>query len=161
MLSGLGVPGPPGGLAERLRSKAAGGIRRRGDVLMWTDSTADADNAPGGLPDLTGWECHHSSFHLEDFIRTSASDTNGQPSLSEDDQRLLLLHGVALAREVGQAVYALEPPIAVHLILSANATCATFRFHQIRAGERWEVPDLDSYRFDKVVSFDIAPTDLA
>ncbi|WP_432847108.1 hypothetical protein ACQPXB_40690 [Amycolatopsis sp. CA-161197] len=160
VLSGFGRIEPPGGLAHDLRERVARGLRRRGKVLTWADSTADADNAPSFFPDLTFWECSDSSFHLEDFVQVDVATVDDQPFISEDDQRLLLMHGVALAREMSRAVYALEPPSPVRCIIGANETNATFRFHQIRAGEYWNLPDLDSYRQDKMVVIDIEPAGL-
>jgi hypothetical protein len=49
---------------------------------------------------------------------------------------------------------------AVRIPLSpkaANMTNATFRFHQIRPGERWNLPDLDQFRLDKIIEIDTEP----
>ncbi|WP_143174233.1 hypothetical protein [Streptoalloteichus hindustanus] len=148
---------PPGGLAPGLRERVARGIHRRGAVLMWADSTVDAGSASSFFPDLTGWECDDSSLHLEDFVPVRVTSVDGQPVVAEHDQRLLLLHGLALAREVGRLAHALQPPTPIRCVISANTTNATFRFHQIRAGERWNVPDLDSYRHDKMIVVDSEP----
>ncbi|WP_171050101.1 hypothetical protein [Nocardia cyriacigeorgica] len=45
VLSGFGAMEPQAGLAEGLREQAARGIVRRGEVLTWSDSTADADGS--------------------------------------------------------------------------------------------------------------------
>ncbi len=159
MVSGPGSMEPPGGLGAGLREYAARGIVRRGEVVTWADSTADADNAPSFFPDLTGWECSDSSFHLEDFVPVDEVIIDDQPFIGEDDQRILLLHGVALARVIGGLVYALDPPTPVRCVIGANETDATFRFHRIRVGESWNQPNLDDYRQDKMIVVDTEPAD--
>jgi hypothetical protein len=133
---------PPGGLAPGLRGRADCGILRRGKVLTWADSTSRAEDAPSVFQDLTSWECADSSFRLEDLV-------------AETDQRILLLHGIAFAREFSRSALALDPPSKVRCILSANETQVTFRFHQIRQGEDWIQPDLDRYNPEKMIVLDI------
>ena len=157
VLTGLGITPPPGGLAPRLRQRASGGIVRRGEVLVWADSAGSMVGASDF--DLTGWECNDSSFHVEDFVPVDVAIVDAAPVISEDDQRVLLLHGLAFALELSRAVYALEPPSRVRCILAANQTNATFRFHTIRAGESWNRPDLDGYRDEKVIVLDIEPAE--
>ncbi|MEI8407202.1 MULTISPECIES: hypothetical protein [unclassified Kribbella] len=48
-------------------------------------------------------------------------------------------------------------PGPVRCIVGANETNATFRFHQIRPGESWNRPDLNSYRLERIVVVDIDP----
>ena len=54
-------------------------------------------------------------------------------------------------------VYALDPPSSVRCITGANDTNATFRFHQIRPGENWNLADHDSYWQDKMIVLDVDP----
>lgn len=150
---------PPGGLNAALSERVARGIVHRGEVLTWADSTADADNAPSFFPDLTGWECNDSSFHLEDFVPVDVVTIDDQPSIGEDGQRILLLRGVALAAAIGRLVHGLDPPTPVRCIVGVNETNATFRFDRIRVGERWNSPHLDDYRQDKMIVVDIEPAD--
>ncbi len=157
--NGLEALAPPGGLSPDLRARAARGIVRCGEVLTWADSTGGAADAPSFFPDLTAWECSDSSFHLEDFVSVEVATVDDAPVISEEDQQTLLLHGVAFALEVSKCVYTLDPPSRVRCILGANETNATFRFHQIRPGENWNMSDLDGYRFDKLVVIDIEPAD--
>ena len=42
-------------------------------------------------------------------------------------------------------------------IIAVNDTNGTFRLHQIRPGERWNSPDLDAHREDKMIVVDIKP----
>lgn len=153
----LTVLTPPGGLSPDLRERAAQGIVRRGEVLTWADSTGGAADAPSFFPDLTAWECFDSSFHLEDVVPVEVTTVDDAPVISEADQQTLLLHGVAFALEFSERVYTLDPPSPVRCILNANETNATFRFHEIRPGENWNLADLDGYRFDKMVVIDIEP----
>ncbi|MFJ2594842.1 hypothetical protein [Streptomyces erythrochromogenes] len=148
---------PPGGLAPGLRERLAGGITRRGEVLTWADSTGDADDAPSSFADLTGWECADSSLHLEDHVPVDVRIVDDAPQIPQDDQRTLLLHGIAFALELRRLVAVLDRPSPVRCIVSANETNATFRFHQVRAGESWNHPDLDGYRTEKMVVLDLKP----
>ncbi|MER7585857.1 hypothetical protein [Kitasatospora sp. NPDC097691] len=157
VLAGQAALTPPGGLALGLRGRLAQGIARRGEVLTWADSTGNADGAPSFFGDLTGWECADSSFHLEDYVPVDVRIIGGAPQIGADDQRILLMQGIAFAVELRQLITELDHPSPVRCIVGANETNATFRFHQIRAGESWTNPDLDSYRTDKVVVIDLAP----
>ena len=80
-----------------------------------------------------------------------------EPRISEGDQRVLLSHGIAFAMGFARVVYALDPPGPVRCVIAANQTNATFRFHQIRPGERWNLLDLDQFRLDKVIEIDTQP----
>jgi len=151
------VPTLPGGLAPGLRDLLAEGITRRGDVLTWAGSTGNANGAPSLFGDLTGWECADSSFHLEDHVPVDVRIVDDAPRISEEDQRILLLHGIAFAMEFRRLVTDLDRPGPVRCIVGANETNATFRFHLIRAGESWHDPDLDRYRTDKMVVIDLKP----
>ncbi|MFD9079556.1 hypothetical protein [Streptomyces erythrochromogenes] len=148
---------PPSGLAPGLRERLAGGITRRGEVLTWADSTGDTDDAPSTFADLTGWECADSSLHLEDHVPVGVRIVDDAPQIPEDGQRTLLLHGIACALEFPRLVAALDRPSPVRCIVSAGETNATFRFHQVRAGESWNHPDLDGYRTEKMVVLDFEP----
>ncbi|WP_328929922.1 hypothetical protein OG429_38645 [Streptomyces sp. NBC_00190] len=148
---------PPGGLAPGLRDRLTEGITRRGQVLTWANSAGNANDAPSFFGDLTGWECADSSFHLEDHVPVDVRIIDDAPQVSQDDQRILLLHGITFALEFRDLITRLDHPSPVRCIVSANETNATFRFHQIRAGESWSHPDLDSYRMDKMVVIDLKP----
>ncbi|MEV6682808.1 hypothetical protein AB0N09_38990 [Streptomyces erythrochromogenes] len=148
---------PPNGLAPGLRERLAGGISRRGEVLTWADSTGDADGAPSSFTDLTGWECADSSLHLEDHVTVDVRIVDGAPQTPEDGQRTLLLNGIAFALGLHRLVAGLDRPGPVRCIVSAGETNATFRFHQVRAGESWNHPDLDGYRTEKMVVLDLEP----
>ncbi|OKI26836.1 hypothetical protein [Streptomyces sp. CB03911] len=157
VFGGLAAGEPPGGLASGLRAHAAQGLARRGQALTWGSSAGNAAGAPFIGNDLTAWECSDSSFHLEDFVPVGVLTVDDAPVISNNDQRILLTQGVAFALEFSRLVHALDPPAPVRCIVGANETSATFRFHQIRPGDSWNVPDLDSYRLDKMVVVDIAP----
>jgi hypothetical protein len=157
VLAGLDAATPPGGLAPGLRDQLARGISRRGDVLIWGDSPADATGAPSIFGDLTGWECANSSFHLEDHVPVPVALVDGTPQIAEDDQRTLLLHGIAFALEFGRLVHGLADPGPVRCVVAANETNATFRFHRIRPDEFWSYPQLDRYVEEKMVVIDFEP----
>ncbi|MFG2333987.1 hypothetical protein ACGFMM_30815 [Streptomyces sp. NPDC048604] len=157
VLTGPAAMAPPGGLAPGLRDQLASGISRRGDVLTWADSVGKAENAPSFFNDLTAWECSDSSFHLEDHAPVPVPLVDHTPQIAEDDQRTLLVHGVAFAMEFGRLVHGLDRPVPVRCIVAANETNATFRFHQIRPGEFWNHPDLDRYASEKLIVIDFEP----
>ncbi|MFI7416128.1 hypothetical protein [Nonomuraea sp. NPDC049684] len=157
MPGGPALPAPPGGLAPGLRERVAQGLVQRGEVLGWAASTDGAERAPAPFHDLTGWECDRSSVHLEDFVPVEVGTADHAPVIGDEGQRVLLLHGVALALEVGRLARALHPPGAVRCVVTANETSATFRFHRIRPGESWNAPDLDGYAGDKVIVVEQGP----
>jgi len=146
-----------GDLTTGLQARIDRGLTRRGSVLTWADSSGGAEGAPSFFNDLTAWECADSSFHIEDFVSVDVAIVDSAPLISDSDQRTLLLHGFAFALQFSRLVYALNPPSPVRCIVAANDTNATFRFHQIRQGEQWNVPALDSYRQDKMIVLDIEP----
>lgn len=148
---------PPGGLAPDLRGLLEEGITRRGRVLTWASSTGNVNGAPSFFGDLTGWECADSSIHLEDHVPVDVQIIDDAPQISEDDQRILLLHGIAFAMEFRRLITKLDRPGPLRCIVGANESNATFRFHQIRASESWHNTDLDSYRMDKLVVLDLKP----
>ncbi|MFF3561347.1 hypothetical protein ACFYXS_15025 [Streptomyces sp. NPDC002574] len=151
---------PPGGLAPGLRDRLAEGIASRGTVLTWAASTGDADGSPAVVGDLTGWECADSAFHLEDHVPVDVRIVDGAPRIPEDDQRVLLLHGIAFAMEFRALIDALDHLGPVRCIVAANETSATFRFHRIRPGESWNRPDLDTYAMDRMVVIDFGPAEV-
>lgn len=151
---GFGGLEPIDALASGLRKWVERGIGYSGEVVCWNPVPTTANEAPGDIFDLTGWECSHSSFHLEDFVPVDVSHGNGQPIVGVEAQRELLRQGIVLAREIGRLVGALDSPIPVRCIIAANDTNGTFRFHRIRTDESWHNADLDSYGRDHMVVID-------
>ncbi|WP_091509066.1 hypothetical protein [Amycolatopsis sacchari] len=143
-------------LAPGLREMAVRGIERRGAVLTWAGSPFTAVRSTPPI-DRTGWECDETSLHLERFVSMGKTTAEGVPHISVQGQRLLLGQGLALAFALREPVYALTPRVPVRCIVAANETNGTFRFHQIRAGESWHVPDLDSYQSERVLVVNIEP----
>ena len=70
---------------------------------------------------------------------------------------MLLRHGVAFALEVCRLAAGLEVPVPVRCVVATNRTNGTFRFHRIRTGEDWALPDLNAYQSEKVVVVDLQP----
>jgi hypothetical protein len=106
------------------------------DRLTWADSVGNADGAPSFFKDLTAWECADSSFHIEHHVpAVHVAIVDEAPVISDSDQRILLVHGLAFGLQFSRLVYALDPPSPVRCIVAANDTNATLRFHQIRHGE--------------------------
>ena len=153
----LPVP-PPDGLTAGLEEILKRGIVRRERVLTWTGSAGGAAGAPSFFPDLTAWECSDSSFHLEDAVPVDVVTVDDAPVVSEAAQRTLLIQGFGFGIRFARLVRDLDEPGPVRCIIGANDTNATFRFHQIRPGESWNHPDLDSYELDKLIVIDVVPT---
>jgi hypothetical protein len=158
MLAGSASVAPPGGITPELQAMVADGIEVRGEVVVWTDGARWAAPPPGNSPDLTGWECFVNSFHLEDVVPVEVVVSDeGEPSISDADQLVLLRHGVAFALEVCRLAAHLDLPVAVRCVVATNRTNGTFRFHRIRAGEDWVLPDLNDYRLEKVAVVEVQP----
>jgi hypothetical protein len=156
ILSGTALAPSSEGLPARLRARIATGIEVRGEVVAWKGDAHRALATPDSFTDLTGWECSVNSFHLEDEIPVGVTMSDqGEPSISEEDQALLLRQGVFLALEVCRLAAGLTRPIEVRCIVAANQTNGTFRFHKIRPGENWLLEDLDGYQKDKIAVFDL------
>lgn len=145
----------PAGIGPGLEGILRRGIVRRGQVVTWAGSAGDAEGAPAGFRDLTAWECSDSSFHLEDFVSVDAVSAGDAPVITEVGQRTLLAHGLTFLLRFAWLVHDLAGPAAVRCIIAANETNATFRFHQVRDGERWHDPRLDRYQLDKMIVADI------
>lgn len=154
---GLPAAALSGGISPGLEDLIRSGIVRHGPVLIWAGSPTVAEDALGRRGDLTGWECAHSSFHLEDHVPVDVAITDDAPVISEAAQRTLLVQGFNFGLRFAGLVYGLAGLSAVRCIIGANETNATFRFHQIRPGERWNRPDLDDYKLDKMIVIDIVP----
>ena len=149
---------PPEGIAAGLRAMVADGIEVRGEVVVWMDGARWAEPPPGNFPDLTGWECFVNSFHLEDVVPVEvALSDEGEPSISEADQCVLLRHGVAFALEVCRLAASFERPIPVRCVVATNRTNGTFRFHRVRVGEDWVLADLNAYGSERVVVVELQP----
>ncbi|MGY0503003.1 hypothetical protein ACWZHB_31325 [Nocardia sp. FBN12] len=144
---------PNEGLASGLRARVDAGIGCRGEVVCWAPVPAQADDAARRHQDLTGWECLHTSMHLEDFVPVATTSADG-PIIGFGAQRTLLRQGIALARGVGRLAGELSTPIPLRCIIATNETNGTFRFHRIRPDESWLVDDLDRYDGECVVVID-------
>ncbi|MGW0252620.1 DUF6630 family protein [Nocardia goodfellowii] len=147
---------PDEGLASGLRTWVDGGIECRGEVVCWAPAPAHADDAPGLFGDLTGWECSHNDFHLEDFVPVDPQYVE-MPVIGVDAQRTLLRQGIALAREVGRLAGELSAPVPLRCIVAVGDSSGTFRFHRLRPGESLLFEDLDSYERGGVVIVDFLP----
>jgi hypothetical protein len=86
----------------------------------------------------------HPDVHVE-------TDEHYAPHIEFDDQVHMLKQGVALShivRELARTLPA-RPPICC--ITTINATCGTFKFHQLRPGESLLRPgDLDTRGAERV-----------
>lgn len=102
------------------------GVVRRGETLVFAMHAGKADRAPGTFADLTLWECFVSSFHLDDVVPVEVGSLDdGEPVISEQDQVLMLRHGLGFALEVVRLVGAL---IRSRCAASSVRTAPTARF---------------------------------
>jgi hypothetical protein len=152
---------PPAELAPGLQELVGEGVIRSGEVLLFAGYSGWAGQPPGTSPDLTGWECFVSSFHLDDVVPVEiGSLDDGEPVISEEDQVLMLRHGLGFASEISRLVRELPEPVAMRCIVGANSTNGTFRFHRARRGESWLGADLDAYSREKLIVVDSGPSSL-
>lgn len=152
---------PAAELAPELRELVAGGIVWHGPALAFARDAAHTQAPRSGAPDLTGWECATSSFHLDDVVPVHVGSlADGEPVINEADQVLMLRHGLGFAFEVVRLVHTMPEPVAVRCIVGANSTNGTFRFHRARRGESWLNPDIDEYLLDKMIVVDSGPASL-
>jgi hypothetical protein len=165
-VTALGQAGPRAAvpaeeLAPQLRELVAEGVVRHGAALAFARHADQVEAPRSGGPDLTGWECATSSFHLDDVVPVHVGSLeDGEPVITEADQVLMLRHGLGFALEVVRLVRALPEPVAVRCIVGANSTNGTFRFHRARPGESWLNPDVDAYSLDKLIVVDSGPPSL-
>jgi hypothetical protein len=159
--AGLAGAVPAAELAPQLRTLVVDGIVRHGSALAFARDAARTQAPSPGTPDLTGWECATSSFHLDDVVPVQVGSLeDGEPVISEADQVVMLRHGLGFAVEVVRLVRALPEPVAVRCIVGANSTNGTFRFHRARRGESWLNPDVDNYPQDKLIVVDSGPASM-
>lgn len=152
---------PASELPPELRRLVAGGLVRHGAALAFAGHADHVEVPRSGGPDLTAWECATSSFHLDDMVPVHVGSLeDGEPVINEEDQVLMLRHGLGFAVEVVRLVRALPEPVAVRCIVGANSTNGTFRFHRARRGESWLDPDVDAYSLDKLIVVDSGPSSL-
>ncbi len=156
--AGLGLTMPPEGLSEGLRAMAARGVELRGEAVVWKDEPMWPESAFTSAVELTRWERSASSFHLEDVVPVEVRlSADGEPSISDVDQLVLLRQGVGFALEVCRLVAEGLSAVAVRCVVSANSTNGTFRFHRLRPGEDWMSADLDSFAVEKIVLVEREP----
>jgi hypothetical protein len=149
----FGAGADPGELGRRL---VTGGLARdgRGGLVVPGLSFKVPD-----FPDLTFRESQRNCWHLDDHPDIHAEvDGEGTPHIDHDDQVLMLRHGLALSLIVGELARALPDRPATCCIIGANDTNGTFRFHQLRPGERWIGEDLDLYLDDMLIVIEDQPS---
>ena len=116
------------GLAVGLEEILGRGLVRRERVLTRARSAGGAAGAPSFFPDLTGWECSDSSFHLEDFVPVGVAVIDDVPVISEAAQRAPLIQGLGFGIRFACLVRDRDQPGPVRCIIGTNGTNATFRF---------------------------------
>jgi hypothetical protein len=84
---------PASELAPGLRGLVADGVVRHGAALVFAGHVDHVGAPRSGVPDLTGWECATSSFHLDDVVPVHVGSLeDGEPVISDMDQVLMLRH---------------------------------------------------------------------
>lgn len=152
-------PVPPDQLAPGLRALVEGSVVLRGEVLTFAALPVWAGPPPAG--DLTGWECDVNRTYLDELVPVEVGHLDdGEPVISEDDQVLMLRHGLRFGWEIARLVADLDEALTVRCIVSTNSTNGVFRFHRARRSEMWLRPDVDDYELDKIVVVDRGPASL-
>lgn len=156
-LGALVVPSPTNGqcqLSPELDELVADGILRSGEAIVFAKDIAEAATVAQDI-DLTQWECQVNSLHLDDVMSVEVDTLDdGEPVISENEQRRMLSCGVVFSFSIAQLVHGLDDPVQVRCILSANSSSGTFRFHRVRPGQSWLASDLDSYQHEKLIVID-------
>jgi hypothetical protein len=165
LLVGTAAPEAYPELDDQLRDMLSRGLTRNDDALVFVINdrggaklTAGSREAMARMDwDTTQYECHASSFHLEDHAPVTVNVVDGDLHISREDQVLMLKLGLRVADGVARLVRSLPDPVPVRCIIGAGSTNGTFRLHQLREGESWLLDDLDRYREEMRVVVDIEP----
>jgi hypothetical protein len=142
----------PGELGRKL---VVGGLARdeRGGLFV----PGLSFNVPH-FPDLTYRECQRNSWHLDDHPDVQVEvDEDSTPHITYEDQTLMLRQGIVLSRIVRDLARALPDRPPTRCITGTNHTNGTFRFHQLRPGERWIGDDLDAHFEDMIIVIEDQP----
>jgi hypothetical protein len=115
-------------------------------VLLKTQEKFAKSVKLGNFPDLTGYECFVNHVHVEDYLSDSELDSNA-----------LLKQGIALANKIVKELSSLFPGKPFKVIVSANESGCSVRFHLIRSGENWLSDDLDKYGQEAILVLETSP----
>jgi len=85
------------------------------------------------FPDATGYECFVNHIHVDDYTEPHSVLGQLRMALSLIDQ----CRGCWLHSQSDQ--------LPIRFIVSCDESSCTFRFHVIRAGQKWEADDLEGY----------------
>jgi hypothetical protein len=98
------------------------------------------------FPDPTGYECFVNHVHIEDYLSDSELDSNA-----------LLKQGIALANKIVEELSSLFPGKPFKVIVGANESGCSVRFHLVRSGENWLSDDLDKYGQEAILVLETSP----
>jgi hypothetical protein len=98
--------------------------------------------SPKDFKDQTGLECSANRLRMESMLDTR---------LTRSCPLLLLTAGLLTARAVSAALA--RHAGLFNIILSYDGESCTVRFHKLRAGQRWLLPDLEEYVDEGVLVF--------
>jgi len=134
----------PGELGRRLR---AGGLARDERTALYVPQLSYRHPQVPEFPTLTQRECWMNSWHLDDHPDVQVqTDDDGTPHIDLPGQVHMLRQGITLARIVRELIRQLPEPPPTCCITTTNATCGTFKFHQLRPGESLLPPgNLDTH----------------
>ena len=130
--------------------KLDSGIARIGDaglrhanecILLAALADKTGNSSISDFADRTGWECFVNKIHLEDWL----------DDLALEKQELLIAQAILLAERLKPLV----ATVALRFIVSFDEMSCTLRMHQIRQGEDWLNDDLESYREEGILCWDL------
>lgn len=99
-------------------------------------------NGSGGVP--TGFEAWANKTHVDDYV--------------EADSDSILAHGVLFSELLAAKLESLGRPFRVLLAVDLEAPSVTVRFFAHRPGEAWSDDDLETYRHEAILRWDVGET---
>jgi hypothetical protein len=117
-----------------------------GIVLLKTQEQIAKSVKLDNFPDPTGYECFVNHVHIEDYLSDSELDSNA-----------LLKQGIALANKIVEELSSLFPGKPFKVIVGANESGCSVRFHLVRSGENWLSDDLDKYSQEAILVLETSP----
>lgn len=115
-------------------------------VLLKTQEKRAKSIKPDNFPDLTGYECFVNHVHIEDYHGDAELGSNA-----------LLKQGIALANKIVEELSSVFPDKLFKVIVAANESGCSVRFHLIRCGENWLSDDLDKYSQEAILVLETSP----
>ena len=117
-----------------------------GSILLADEYERSRSVSFKDFPDRTGYECFVNHVHVEDYLDDAGLGSNA-----------ILKQGIALANKIVEKLLPLFPDKLFKVIVAANESGCSVRFHMIRSGENWLSDDLDKYGQEAILVLETSP----